>query len=358
MIDSIPTATLAVDVSRRIRGAPSGTLHDGAVAAIDGMGAHRPLLHRDVLCGSGRARASGTCAKAGGTDDSVRPVEDRIDQRAQAAMRRGTAPRAKPRNLLRADPSVVSTAVRRVVGERPGRGGRRSACKTPIRISTSSSWSMARITAATARSATSSIFGARAAQPARHRRQRHRRRARLSRRASPRRFSITMSASSRACIARGASAASGRASARSSSTNGSCPRCTSRTRRVRGSFGFGATLALQHATRSRQAAAFEALRDCLADDYWLAERVRGLGLAVRALRRSRRDRCDRTRLRSRSGAAKRAGCARSAPSIRSASRSCSSRSPRRGSSRAACSGSASMRAAATSSIRTSTRSLT
>jgi ceramide glucosyltransferase len=45
------------------------------------------------------------------------------------------------------------------------------------------------------------------------------------------------------------------------------------------SFGFGATLAL---TRDTLAASggFRALRDCLADDYRLAERVRDLGLAV------------------------------------------------------------------------------
>ena len=59
MADSIPTATLAVNSKQTICGAPSGTLRDDAVAAIDGMDAHRPLRYRDVPCGSGRARASG-----------------------------------------------------------------------------------------------------------------------------------------------------------------------------------------------------------------------------------------------------------------------------------------------------------
>jgi ceramide glucosyltransferase len=42
-------------------------------------------------------------------------------------------------------------------------------------------------------------------------------------------------------------------------------------------FGFGATLALRRATLAR-IGGFEALKNCLADDYWLAEHVRGLGL--------------------------------------------------------------------------------
>lgn len=42
-------------------------------------------------------------------------------------------------------------------------------------------------------------------------------------------------------------------------------------------FGFGATLALRRATLER-IGGFEALKNCLADDYWLAEHVRGLGL--------------------------------------------------------------------------------
>jgi ceramide glucosyltransferase len=42
-------------------------------------------------------------------------------------------------------------------------------------------------------------------------------------------------------------------------------------------FGFGATLALTRATLMR-CGGFESLRDCLADDYWLAERVRAIGL--------------------------------------------------------------------------------
>ncbi|MFM0309868.1 bacteriohopanetetrol glucosamine biosynthesis glycosyltransferase HpnI [Paraburkholderia sp. RL17-383-BIF-A] len=43
------------------------------------------------------------------------------------------------------------------------------------------------------------------------------------------------------------------------------------------SFGFGATLALRRATLKR-IGGFEALKNCLADDYWLAEHVRALGL--------------------------------------------------------------------------------
>jgi ceramide glucosyltransferase len=42
-------------------------------------------------------------------------------------------------------------------------------------------------------------------------------------------------------------------------------------------FGFGATLALRRATLA-EIGGFEALKDCLADDYWLAERARNLGL--------------------------------------------------------------------------------
>nr|WKF55759.1 hypothetical protein HUO10_000203 [Paraburkholderia busanensis] len=42
-------------------------------------------------------------------------------------------------------------------------------------------------------------------------------------------------------------------------------------------FGFGATLALRRATLER-IGGFGALKDCLADDYWLAEHVRALGL--------------------------------------------------------------------------------
>jgi ceramide glucosyltransferase len=42
-------------------------------------------------------------------------------------------------------------------------------------------------------------------------------------------------------------------------------------------FGFGATLALRLAT-FRQIGGFEPLKNCLADDYWLAEHVRQLGL--------------------------------------------------------------------------------
>jgi ceramide glucosyltransferase len=42
-------------------------------------------------------------------------------------------------------------------------------------------------------------------------------------------------------------------------------------------FGFGATLALRRATLDR-IGGFEALKNCLADDYWLAEHARALGL--------------------------------------------------------------------------------
>jgi ceramide glucosyltransferase len=42
-------------------------------------------------------------------------------------------------------------------------------------------------------------------------------------------------------------------------------------------FGFGATLALRRATLDR-IGGFDALKNCLADDYWLAEHVRALGL--------------------------------------------------------------------------------
>src|SRR6185437_841736 len=42
-------------------------------------------------------------------------------------------------------------------------------------------------------------------------------------------------------------------------------------------FGFGATLALRRATLER-IGGFDALKNCLADDYWLAEHVRALGL--------------------------------------------------------------------------------
>ncbi|MGF6880449.1 bacteriohopanetetrol glucosamine biosynthesis glycosyltransferase HpnI [Paraburkholderia sp. MM5477-R1] len=42
-------------------------------------------------------------------------------------------------------------------------------------------------------------------------------------------------------------------------------------------FGFGATLALRRATLAR-IGGFQALKNCLADDYWLAEHVRKLGL--------------------------------------------------------------------------------
>ena len=45
----------------------------------------------------------------------------------------------------------------------------------------------------------------------------------------------------------------------------------------RARFGFGATLALRRDALARSGG-FEALRDCLADDYWLAERVHALGL--------------------------------------------------------------------------------
>jgi ceramide glucosyltransferase len=42
-------------------------------------------------------------------------------------------------------------------------------------------------------------------------------------------------------------------------------------------FGFGATLALTRDTLVKSGG-FEAVRDCLADDYWMADRVRALGL--------------------------------------------------------------------------------
>jgi len=42
-------------------------------------------------------------------------------------------------------------------------------------------------------------------------------------------------------------------------------------------FGFGATLALRRTTLA-EIGGFDALKDCLADDYWLAERARSLGL--------------------------------------------------------------------------------
>jgi ceramide glucosyltransferase len=42
-------------------------------------------------------------------------------------------------------------------------------------------------------------------------------------------------------------------------------------------FGFGATLALRRTTLEH-IGGFEALKDCLADDYWLAEHARTLGL--------------------------------------------------------------------------------
>jgi ceramide glucosyltransferase len=48
-------------------------------------------------------------------------------------------------------------------------------------------------------------------------------------------------------------------------------------------FGFGATLALRRATLER-IGGFEALKNCLADDYWLAEHVRALGLQTVLLR--------------------------------------------------------------------------
>lgn len=44
-------------------------------------------------------------------------------------------------------------------------------------------------------------------------------------------------------------------------------------------FGFGATLALRAATLEATGG-FEALKDCLADDYWLAEHTRALGLTT------------------------------------------------------------------------------
>jgi len=44
-----------------------------------------------------------------------------------------------------------------------------------------------------------------------------------------------------------------------------------------GRFGFGATLALRRDTL-HDIGGFEALRDCLADDFWLAERARAIGL--------------------------------------------------------------------------------
>jgi ceramide glucosyltransferase len=44
-------------------------------------------------------------------------------------------------------------------------------------------------------------------------------------------------------------------------------------------FGFGATLALRRATLER-IGGFAALKNCLADDYWLAEHVRALGLST------------------------------------------------------------------------------
>ncbi|CAE6726990.1 hypothetical protein R69658_02613 [Paraburkholderia aspalathi] len=44
-------------------------------------------------------------------------------------------------------------------------------------------------------------------------------------------------------------------------------------------FGFGATLALRRATLER-IGGFDALKNCLADDYWLAEHVRALGLST------------------------------------------------------------------------------
>ncbi|MFM0071468.1 bacteriohopanetetrol glucosamine biosynthesis glycosyltransferase HpnI [Paraburkholderia sediminicola] len=44
-------------------------------------------------------------------------------------------------------------------------------------------------------------------------------------------------------------------------------------------FGFGATLALRRATLER-IGGFNALKNCLADDYWLAEHVRALGLST------------------------------------------------------------------------------
>lgn len=44
-------------------------------------------------------------------------------------------------------------------------------------------------------------------------------------------------------------------------------------------FGFGATLALRASTLA-EIGGFEALKDCLADDYWLAEHTRKLGLTT------------------------------------------------------------------------------
>ncbi len=44
-------------------------------------------------------------------------------------------------------------------------------------------------------------------------------------------------------------------------------------------FGFGATLAMRASTLAR-IGGFQALKDCLADDYWLAERTRELGLTT------------------------------------------------------------------------------
>jgi ceramide glucosyltransferase len=44
-------------------------------------------------------------------------------------------------------------------------------------------------------------------------------------------------------------------------------------------FGFGATLALRRTTLE-EIGGFEALKDCLADDYWLAEQARKLGLTT------------------------------------------------------------------------------
>ncbi|MFP3564476.1 bacteriohopanetetrol glucosamine biosynthesis glycosyltransferase HpnI [Paraburkholderia sp. SIMBA_030] len=44
-------------------------------------------------------------------------------------------------------------------------------------------------------------------------------------------------------------------------------------------FGFGATLALRRETLE-QIGGFDALKNCLADDYWLAEHVRALGLST------------------------------------------------------------------------------
>ncbi len=44
-------------------------------------------------------------------------------------------------------------------------------------------------------------------------------------------------------------------------------------------FGFGATLALRRTTLA-EIGGFEAFKDCLADDYWLAERARALGMST------------------------------------------------------------------------------